>query len=169
MSQIHFDVTLTPRGEDGPGVLITLPEEASAKLPSRGLVVVEGTLGAAPFTAVLEPDGNKSHWFLVSAAALDAAGAGVGDTVAVTMAPSKTCPEPRVPADLAAVLAADPAAQAIWRDITPLARWDWIRWIGAAKQPETRKRRVDSVCSRLHAGKRRPCCFDRSQCTLTDA
>ena len=32
-------------------------------------------------------------------------------------------------------------------------------WIDAAKQPQTRQRWIDSVPSRLAAGKRRPCCF----------
>ncbi len=73
--------------------------------------------------------------------------------------PAKKDSEPPVPADLRAVLAADPDAQARWADLTPIGRRDFISWIDSAKQPETRKRRVDSVPSRLASGKRRPCCF----------
>ena len=54
------------------------------------------------------------------------------------------------------------SAPALWLDITPIARRDWIRWITAAKQPETRARRIKNACSMLAAGKRRVCCFDRS-------
>lgn len=68
-------------------------------------------------------------------------------------------PEPKVPADLRKVLAAAPQAEAQWNDLTPLARQDFIMWIDSAKQPQTRKRRVESVPSRLASGKRRPCCF----------
>jgi len=32
-------------------------------------------------------------------------------------------------------------------------------WIDSAKQSETRKRRIESIPSRLASGKRRPCCF----------
>jgi uncharacterized protein YdeI (YjbR/CyaY-like superfamily) len=67
--------------------------------------------------------------------------------------------EPKLPADLRDVLDAAPAAKAQWMDLTPIARRDFISWIDDAKQPETRKRRVESVPSRLAAGKRRPCCF----------
>lgn len=67
--------------------------------------------------------------------------------------------EPRLPADLRNVLAAAPRAKALWLDLTPIARRDFISWIDSAKQPETRKRRVESLPSRLAAGKRRPCCF----------
>lgn len=67
--------------------------------------------------------------------------------------------EPKVPTDLRKVLAGVPKAAALWKDLTPIARRDFITWIESAKQPETRKRRVDSLPSRLLSGKRRPCCF----------
>jgi len=68
-------------------------------------------------------------------------------------------PEVRVPADLREVFAAAPKAKAQWSDLTPLARKDFIMWIDSAKQSDTRKRRIESIPSRLAAGKRRPCCF----------
>ena len=67
--------------------------------------------------------------------------------------------EPRVPTDLRKVLAASAGAKAQWSDLTPIARRDFISWIESAKQPETRKRRVESIPSRLASGKRRPCCY----------
>jgi uncharacterized protein YdeI (YjbR/CyaY-like superfamily) len=67
--------------------------------------------------------------------------------------------EPRVPTDLRKALAADPVAKAKWRDLTPIARRDFITWIDAAKQAETRRRRIERAGSMLAAGKRRPCCF----------
>jgi uncharacterized protein YdeI (YjbR/CyaY-like superfamily) len=67
--------------------------------------------------------------------------------------------EPRVPTDLRKALAAAPKAKAQWRDLTPIARRDFISWIDSAKQPETRRRRIEKACSMLAAGKRRPCCY----------
>lgn len=67
--------------------------------------------------------------------------------------------EPKLLADLRKVLAASPLAKAQWEDLTPIARRDFVTWIESAKQPETRKRRVESVPSRLASGKRRPCCY----------
>ena len=74
-----------------------------------------------------------------------------------------------MPRDLQQALASSSEAQELWLDITPLARWDWIRWVGATRSPQTRQRRVAVAVDKLTTGKRRPCCFDRSQCTLTDA
>ena len=36
--------------------------------------------------------------------------------------------------------AADPKALAVWQDITPLARNEWICWVISPKQAETRSR-----------------------------
>lgn len=141
---------------------LTLPKEASAKLPSRGQTTVEGTLNGFPFRATLEPDGQGGHWLKVTRKMREAAGAQVGDVVTLEIAPVAEEPEPRVPADLRKALAAAPNARELWLAITPIARRDWIHWIVSAKQAETRARRIRNACSMLAAGKRRPCCFDRS-------
>lgn len=67
--------------------------------------------------------------------------------------------EQKVPPDLRKALAANPKAKALWSGLTPIARRDFISWIASAKQPETRRRRVESMGSRLASGKRRPCCY----------
>jgi uncharacterized protein YdeI (YjbR/CyaY-like superfamily) len=65
----------------------------------------------------------------------------------------------RVPPDLRKALAAAPMAKTPWKDLTPIARRDFISWIDSAKQPETRRRRIERACSMLAQGKRRPCCY----------
>lgn len=67
--------------------------------------------------------------------------------------------EAKAPTDLRNALAAAPMGNAQWRDLTPIARGDFISWIDAAKQPETRKRRIERTREMLATGKRRPCCF----------
>ncbi len=142
---------------------LTLPKNASAKLPSRGMTAIEGTINGFPFQAVLEPDGQKSHWLKVDRTLCEAAGADAGDVVSLEIAPAAEEPEPTVPTDLRkALAAAAPTARVLWSDITPNARRDWIHWITSAKQAETRARRIKNACSMLAAGKRRVCCFDRS-------
>jgi Bacteriocin-protection, YdeI or OmpD-Associated len=83
----------------------------------------------------------------------------VEDTVTIEIARAGDEPEMRVPADLRKALAAAPLARAGWQDITPLARRDWIFSISTAKQPQTRKRRIEKACDMLGSGKRRLCCF----------
>lgn len=64
-----------------------------------------------------------------------------------------------IPKDLRETLLADKAALALWEDITPLARNEWICWVEDAKQRETRNRRIERVRTELKEGKRRPCCW----------
>ena len=126
------------------------------------MTTVEGTINGFRFQATLEPDGQKSHWLKVNGKMREAAHADAGDVVTLEIAPATEQSEPRVPADLRKALSAAPKARALWADITPVARRDWIHWIISAKQPETRARRVKNACSMLASGKRRVCCFDRS-------
>ena len=142
---------------------LILPKNASAKLPSRGMTAIEGAINGVAFQAVLEPDGQKSHWLKVHRKLSESARAEAGDVVTLEIAPAAEEPEPQVPAELKKALAsAAPKARAVWSDITPIARRDWIQWINSAKQEETRVRRIKNACSMLAGGKRRPCCFDRS-------
>ena len=148
--------------KDASWAFLVLPTAASAKLPTRGMVTVDGLLGGHPFQATLEPDGQGSHWLKVEQALREAAGIAVGDTVQLAFAPVEVEPEPKLPADLRKALAAQPAALASWDDITPVARRDWIHWISSGKKAETRERRIHTACDMLASGKRRACCFDRS-------
>lgn len=141
---------------------LILPKSASSKLPTRAMTTVEGTINAAPFCATLEPDGQRSHWLKVTRKTREAAGAEPGDVVALEIVPSDKQPEPEVPADLRNALAASSKARAVWSDITPIARRDWIQWITSAKRADTRARRIKNGCEMLAEGKRRVCCFDRS-------
>jgi len=65
----------------------------------------------------------------------------------------------RVPADLRKALSADRVARKKWEDITPLARNEWICWVGSVKTPEIRAEHVERVVSQLKEGARRPCCW----------
>lgn len=127
------------------------------------MTTVEGLINGHPFRATLEPDGQGGHWLKVDRKLREAAGAEAGDDVSVEIAPVAEEPEPKVPADLRkALAAAHPKARAVWSDITPVARRDWIQWIESAKREETRLKRIENGCDMLAKGKRRPCCFDRS-------
>ena len=141
---------------------LVLPAAASAKLPTRSMVSVEGQFAGQPFQATLEPDGQGSHWLRVERELRETAGVAAGDTVSLVLTPMAQEPEPKLPPDLRTALAAHPAARATWDDITAVARRDWIHWISSGKKEETRIKRIATACDKLASGQRRACCFDRS-------
>ena len=65
----------------------------------------------------------------------------------------------KVPVDLREALISAPAALAVWQDITPLARNEWICWVTSGKLAATRKIRIEKALSKLKGGMRRPCCW----------
>lgn len=145
--------------------ILRLPEDASAKLPSRGQVMVRGTINGFSFERPLEPDGKWGHWFRVDSHLNKAIRAEAGGTVALEIRPVKDWPEPEVPTDWQKALVADAQAHALWQNITPMARWEWIRWMRATNRQETRERRITVGMSKLRSGERRPCCWNRNLCT----
>ena len=146
--------------------ILRLPAEASEKLPSRGQVAVQGTINGLGFQTVLEPDGCRGHWMRVDEKLQQTAAISAGDTATLEIEPTEGWPEPDVPQDFTTALAAAPQEiQDVWNDITPMARWEWVRWVNATKNPDTRRRRVEVSLSKMNGGKRRPCCFDLSSCT----
>ena len=116
-------------------------------------------INGVEFQTVLEPDGNFGHWMRVDDTLQHAAGISAGDTATLDV-------EVTVPQDLATALAAAPqTTQDLWNEITPMARWEWVRWVNATTNPDTRRRRVDVTISKIKSGKRRPCCFNLAACT----
>jgi uncharacterized protein YdeI (YjbR/CyaY-like superfamily) len=64
-----------------------------------------------------------------------------------------------LPEDLRRALVGNPAALGAWKDITRLARNEFICWVEDARQQGTRERRIRRTIEELEAGMRRPCCW----------
>ena len=165
MSAIIFETNLI---EINTHLIAHLPLEASAKVPTRGLAMVKGTVNGVEFQTALEPDGRKSHWFEIDDQIQEILNVHVGDTVKLSIEPTKDWIEPKVPADIMTGISSDAPAYALWQDITPLARWEWIRWIRATNRAETRAKHIEVASSKLRFGARRPCCFNASMCTVPE-
>lgn len=64
-----------------------------------------------------------------------------------------------LPRDLRKALTSAKAVLAVWEDITPLARNEWICWVTSGKKEETRSIRIEKAIAKLGGGMRRPCCW----------
>src|SRR3977135_4492542 len=137
---IRFDATLHTIDQ---WTILRLLANARRKLLSRGQVAVQGTINGHGFQTVLEPDGNFGHWMRIDGKLQQTAALSAGDTATLEIESLKDWPEPNVPQDLETALAAAPQKiQDLWTGITPMARWEWVRWVNATPNRDTRKRRV---------------------------
>ena len=149
-------------GDGDAWAFVVLPREASAKLSRRGRTNVSVTMNRHRFEALLEPDGQKSHWLRIDERELEAAEATIGEEAQFEITALEQEPEPKVPGDFARALEAAPDSRATWDATTTIARIDWIHWIVSARQAKTRARRIHDACDMLASGKKRVCCFDPS-------
>ena len=161
---INFEATVV---EIGSRHVIVLPLHVSEQLPSRGMVMIEGTINGIHFQALLEPDGRGSHWIDVIPSLCKKAEISINDSVKLEIDSLSEWIEPEVPEDImSALVTTDTLSQ--WNSVTTKAKWEWIRWIRSTKNPTTRNKRIDVMCSKFKQGDKRPCCFNTSRCSLTD-
>ena len=164
-AQLCQQFVLTPRCTRSTNGQFCACLRSRRKLPSRGQVAVQGTINGHGFQTVLEPD-YLGHWMRIDGKLQRAAAVSAGDTATLEIEPLKDWPEPNVPQDLEAALAAAP--QRIKTYGKTLRRWralGMVRWVNATGNPDTRKRRVEVSVSKMKSGKRRPCCFNLAACT----
>lgn len=164
-AKAHFQVALRRpadmQGEDT-WAFVILPKTESDKFPRRGRTGVEGTINGQSFQAVLEPDGQLSHWLKIPRALLETIVVDAGSMVTLDVQPIANELEPPLPPAFSAALARSPEARATWDNTTTVARIDWVHWMVSARQEKTRASRIAGACDMLAAGKKRVCCFDQS-------
>lgn len=61
--------------------------------------------------------------------------------------------------DMRSALSASDRALALWKNLSPLGRNEFICWVENAKQAKTRQRRIARTLEELLDGKKRPCCW----------
>ena len=65
----------------------------------------------------------------------------------------------KLPEDLRNAIFSSLESKAVWEDITPLARNEWVCWVTSGKKAQTRGIRIEKALSKLKGGLRRPCCW----------
>lgn len=153
---IQFKAKLWAAMEGKNWTFITMPKNASEKLPKRGRVSIEGTINGFAFKTSAFPDGEGSHQFMVNGVMRAGAKAAIGDTAAFVIQPVSDVVEFEVPDDLGTALKKSKPAIAQWEKITPKAKAEWATWITSAKKEETRTTRVSKTIERLTKGDKRP-------------
>jgi hypothetical protein len=142
----RFRVRLEDAGSGG--AAFDVPARAAAALGERKRPPVTVTIRDYTFRTTVAVYGGQPM-IGVSKQHRAAAGVDVGDTFDVVVALDE---EPRVvdvPADLAAALADDTAAQDAFDKMSYTHRREYVEWVAEAKRPATRARRVAETVERV--------------------
>lgn len=78
----RFEATLlrpVTAGDKNLWAFVVLPRMASEKLPRRGRTSIDGQINGHAFQALLEPDGQLSHWLKIDQALMSAVRRRCGD------------------------------------------------------------------------------------------
>jgi len=154
MSQQRFSAHVTPGPRDR-GV-IAVPFDPDAAWGAKAHHPVGGTIDGQFVRGTLMPDG--SGWaFTVTPLWMRDAGVTVGTDVTVELSPEGP-QRGDLAEDIAAALAADPAAAAFFDTLAQFYRKAYLRYIDATtRRPELRAARIAEVVDLLAAGvKQRP-------------
>ena len=149
-----FTARLTARGPGGAWTFMTAPFDVAAVFGTKGRVKVAGTMNGFAFRNSLMPEGDGTHAMMVSKALQAGAGARAGDVVRVELDVDRDAREVAVPAELAAALARDPAAEAAFAGLAPSHRQEYADWVGGAKKEETRLSRAEKAVGMVLERKR---------------
>ena len=138
------------------GAVITVPFDPDETWGAKADHPVGGTIGGGRIRGRLVPAGRR--WVLpLTSKRLASMGIAIGDEVAVELAPEGP-QRGDLADDIAAALAADPAAGAFFDTLAQFYRKAYLRWIDATtRRPDLRAARIAEVTALLAAGiKQRP-------------
>jgi hypothetical protein len=149
-----FKVRLEGRGPKGAWAFLPIPFDVEAEFGSRARVAVAGTINNHPFQSSIMPEGDGTHSMMVNRALREAAGAEVGELVAVVMDVDTSERKVDVPGELKSALRRAPRAKAFFDQLSYTRRKEYADWVASAKRPETRSARVKKSVGLLLAGKK---------------
>jgi len=149
-----FRAKLTGEGPGGAWVFLKVPFDVEKEFGTRARLAVKGTINGFAYRTSIFPDGKGAHSMMVNKAMQEGAKAAAGETVAVTMAPDTAPRTVKVPKDLKAALAKNPAAAAVFDKLSYTHRKEFVEWIEQAKKPETRSARVEKTVAMVLEKKR---------------
>lgn len=146
----RFETRVEPHGATA--TFFHVPAEVMEALGPRKRVPVEVTVNGYAYRSTVAPMGGH---FLLPLNRQNRAGAGVaaGDVVEVTLAVDDAPRVVDVPADLAAGLAANPAAGDTFARLSYSHQREYVEWITGGKRADTRLRRLARAMELLKEGR----------------
>jgi hypothetical protein len=152
MKKLKFKTRLV--GQEGSSVAaVNAPFDVKEVFGTIARVPVRGTINGFPFRSSLMPMGG-CHYMAVNRTMREGASCKAGDTVSVVMERDTAPRVVKVPATLKKALARSKTAQANWKKYSFSNQKEMALAITAAKQEETRARRLARIMDIIKTGKK---------------
>lgn len=148
---MEFTTVLELHGKTATG--IEVPESVVTALGGGKRPPVLVTINGYAYRSTIAPYGGV-HLLPVSAEVRAGAGIAAGDPVTVAVELDTAKREVEVPADLAAALAASPAARDFFATLSFSNQRGYVDWVQSAKKDETRLARLAKTVESLEAGRK---------------
>jgi Bacteriocin-protection, YdeI or OmpD-Associated/Domain of unknown function (DUF1905) len=146
---MRFHATIELNGKTATG--IEVPADVLAALGPGKRPSVRVTINGYSYPSTVGTMGGRSL-IPVSAEVRGKAGVSAGDEVDVDVVPDDSPRRVEVPADLAAALGREPAAEQAFGRLSYSGQRRYVLAIEQAKTAETRQRRIDKAVAELSAG-----------------
>jgi hypothetical protein len=135
--------------KNGINPCVDAPLETREIFQQRGFIPVLGFVNGKSYRATLVPRGGGRYRLFLNGEIRKAADVDVDSTVTIRLTRDSASRTIKTPADFAEALRAQPRAASEFRIATPSRRHEILRWILAAKRPETRRSRIRRAIIRL--------------------
>jgi hypothetical protein len=138
---------------------VDVPGEIAIALGRGGSIPVVATANGRSVNTTLLPGSGGAHRLFINSELRCAAGADSGQRIWIALRRDRLSREMSIPSDVAAALRRSAKAKQAFAQITPALRREFLRWVTAARAPETRARRIARspkvILSRAHRKPRR--------------
>jgi hypothetical protein len=149
---VRFQAEVELHGKTATG--IEVPAEVVESLGAGKRVPVTVTINGYTYRTTIAPY-SSAYFIPLSAENRNGAGVRAGEIVDIDIEHDAAPRDVSVPDDLAAALAADPAARAVFERLAFTHRKEYVVWVESAKRAETRRSRVTKTVEMLREGRTR--------------
>ncbi len=137
----------------GGGAFVEVPFDVERTFGKKRVPIC-ATIDGEAYRGSLVRMGGDCHMLLILKSIREKIGKGTGDSVSIKLSEDKATRTVRIPTDLRRALAAAPNAGKFFAELSFTHQREYVEWIGAAKQAETRERRVDRMIELLKRKKK---------------
>lgn len=149
MTRHKFQARLERAGNNLGWTIVRIPEKVTKALGKRGQARVKGRVNGFEFRSSLFPDGEGRHILLVNKTMQKGGGVLPGGIARLEIEADTEERVVEVPGELMKALHQDKAVLRYYEGLSRSVRRDIARWVGEAKQPQTRARRAEEIAERL--------------------